>query len=213
MPYFIDNLPESAKITISGLTGGDIVGYLSDDISLSGMVRYSSPETSAMQNKASAMLNGASGMANLVGGGDIPQTQAKNVQGTVVKWQGNDNFEFELPLLFVATKEGDDVRTSPKRLLGAMYPDMQANPSFTDMLIAPNSFTTTVGSSVATGGVCSIRIGAWFRAPKLFLVDNSSFHFSKETMDDTGFPMWARGVVHFTSYRILTREEVESFLP
>jgi len=207
MGLHLDAVNKSAKIIVIGLQGGDIEGYLNQDISLSGATDWQMPEGSASQQKFSETVNNIKTVTNRFGG-NAAQTQYKNIIGTLMQWQGSQNYTITLPFLFVAMRAGEDVRSQVKILMGSLYPEISGSMDFFSKLKAPNSYTIK-GSNAE--GVCSIKIGKWFQSPKLFLLTGCDFTFSKETMSDTQYPLWAQGSASFMSYRLLGRSEVEGF--
>jgi len=87
MGLHLDAVNKSAKIIVIGLQGGDIEGYLNQDISLSGATDWQMPEGSASQQKFSETVNNIKTVTNRFGG-NAAQTQYKNIIGTLMQWQG-----------------------------------------------------------------------------------------------------------------------------
>lgn len=207
MALLIDSLNPEAKIIINGFLGGAVEGFLSQDFHITGAADYQTPEGSAAQQKFSDTVNSIKKTVNRFGGNSV-QTQLKNIHGTILDWQGTQNFQMTLPFLFVATRRAADVRTQVKIMMAALYPEIEGG-NFFGKLVAPNRYVS--GKAGTADGAVSIHIGKWFKTEQVFLINGCDFTFSKETMEDTGYPLWAQGSASFISYRLLGTKEVQGY--
>lgn len=216
MNFLVDILRqnENAKIIIGlpKIGGGEpresIVAYATDNFNFSGTPIYNTPgvEASTLQTQWSAAYNelmSAAGAWSQQTGKSFPNLQIKTLHSTISTWMYTDKLKFTLNLKFFALQPSDDVRIPVRRLVHCAYPIFSE--SVPAILFAPNGYDFTEKNCLA------IKIGKWFKTPPLFLLTDFRFSFSKETITN-GTPLYAEGSASFESYRILSADEVASFI-
>lgn len=135
------------------------------------------------------------------------------VVGTITAWQGTEKPQFDLGLLFVQTKDGEDIPEKSARGLSARcYPDfvdygvmMQRGPMGYKPMTTMAGKKYEPGAQDSMAGTCTLTIGKWLKAPGLVL-QNASFEYSKEC-SPSGSPLYAQGKVTLIPYRMITYKE------
>lgn len=223
MGLFIDEIVEhtDAKVIVSGLSdgGGPITGFAVDEFAIAGSAAYGSPFQNSMSQGVNDVANKVTTSVNAFAGvfgqsGPLPQIQMKNIVGSVVNWQSSPNLGLDVNFYFVAIRSGgsdqySDVRLPARRLVAATFPTIEGDKKFLSLLIPPNKYKA--GNINNVEGTLSLKIGKWFYAPKMFVLEAANFSFAKETTPD-GLPLFARGSIRLQSYRILGADEIEQFL-
>lgn len=216
MQFLVDILKqnENAKIIIGlpqvggGETRESIVAYAVENFNISGTPIYNTPgqEASSIQSGWSAGYNeigAAVGSWNKQTGGAIPNIQLKTLHSTISTWMNTEKLKFTLSLRFYALQPSDDVRIPIRRFIHCAYPIFST--SVPALIYAPNNYDFTEKNCLA------VKIGKWFKTPPLFLLNDFRFTISKETIPG-GNPLYAEGTASFESYRMLSADEVASFL-
>lgn len=138
------------------------------------------------------------------------QVMMKNVNQTINQWGGSERLSFVLPLVFVATKNTDDV-TAPILALNRMA-NANFNPSDAQILMqAPRGYS---GGPVVARGCLGFKYGQWFATPRIFVVRKFTPVFSKLTImgqDGKERPVMAAAQLDIEAYRLISGIEFNSF--
>lgn len=217
MKFFLDILRENenAKILIGFPKVGSagvretITAYIAGNLTIGGTAAYSEPGTEVYGDLAQSFNRGLNQVGALTAGMEsfgVPSMinrQFKTIQSTIATWTHSEKFIFTLNFRFYAFAKEDDVRVPVRRFLECVYPVFETE--VPGLVRAPNEYDFTMKSCL------SVRIGKWFRTPPLFIVKNTRWDMSKETITG-GNPLFAEGTVTFEAYRMLSAEEVSGFL-
>jgi len=190
-----------------------IIGFITDDMQVSGAAEYNAPFETAMA-KQSIRLNALTTLANDWFGAKIPQMQLKSRAHTVNMWVSSQRPSFLVSFLYPALREGEDIVDNVKYLVGATYPDAEDG-AMTTLLEAPNGYAVgaggaqdlTTGTSLA--GTWMLEYGRWFRATNLVL-RSASATMSKEITPYSG-PLYAKIDVTLEPYRLISAEEFHDY--
>ena len=157
----------------------------------------------AITNALNNVMTGGSNMYNILstfltgGGGGVTRPQIRDPQQTAVDWKGSGEFGLNLQLLLIALTPADDVRHSIYHLLRCVYPVID----YTGSLIIPPLGYAKVPmgeifhrKDVGVNGGLGIKIGDWFEAPPVFIMEAASFQASKE-QTPSGTPLYANGSI------------------
>lgn len=209
---------QSATGPLQGTNGSTInrnsvVGFVVDKFSISGTANYNSPLESAAQESLDTKLQAAqTSLKGLLGplADSLPNFSLKTVAQSVSIWTGSDRPSFNIPMAFIATRPGDDVRIDVRKLLRTTFPNF-SNAGLATTIHPPNNYrVTTEDGSVSATGTISVQIGRWFSAP-LQVMTNVDFQFSEVVTPD-GYPLYAVGTVTFTPFRTISADEIESYI-
>jgi hypothetical protein len=200
---------ENAKVIICFPTangGREAMSALASDVFyVEGSATYGEPGEDAyggIMKSANRFMNEIGALAGASGNGMINR-QFKTIQSTIATWANSDKFVFSLQLRFYATERTIDVRQNVRKFLECTYPLFESD--VPGMVHAPNNYDFTPNTCI------SVQIGKWFKTQPLFLIKNTRWAFSKETITG-GNPLYAEGSVQFMSYRMLSAKEVSNFL-
>lgn len=214
MELFLDSLRknENAKVIIGfpklGSPGvrESVTAYVTEETKLGGGARYSQPGDEAfggLNRMASDAMNDLGALAGGVLGKSFVNRQVRTVWSTIATWTGTDKFTFVLTFRFYAMQRGDDVRVPVRRFLECINPIFDTE--YPAMMQAPNAYDFTANTCLA------VKIGKWFKTPPLFIILDTNWQFSKETIKG-GNPLYAEGSARFQSFRQLSAEEISKFL-
>lgn len=138
--------------------------------------------------------------------------------GSIVAWNGASRPAWDIGLLFVHAKNGEDKPEEKVRVLNSRcYPKfikagitlMRTPMGYNPIDAMAADYTSGAASSLK--GTCVLTIGKWFKAPGL-VVTGSSFEFSKECAKD-GSPIYAQGKIQVQTYRMISyREYMDYFI-
>lgn len=200
----------NSQVLINGLSK-EIIAYTTQDLSFSLSAQWSGRNPNSYMNLANTMEQLGTELYNRVAGkrfGEITTGMTLDVAGSLLNYQGTENFGFTLPLYFIATKPDDDVRQRVGYLAEGVCPIFGKGGGGLGRIYSPNNYKK--GSNVNDiSGAVSIRIGKWFRTPKIFVIDNIDPNFSQVTIP-SGLPLYAQVSVKFRSARILSITEVKT---
>lgn len=196
---FIDELKNNphAKVVLNGILGGTVTGYITEDLTIQGGADYNSAGQHARLDDLNKFVTYGT---RIVG---ATQVQMKSIAATVVTWQGNDYFQFQLNMAFVATSPSDDVRDPVRKLMSAMYPKMGHVISH-----PPNEYIAKIESA---DNVISVHIGKWFTTPPMFVMRNCTAIMSKEVIK-SGLPLYSTATVDLQAFRQLSYDQVQGFI-
>lgn len=219
--YFIDDiiLSEYTKVTLYFNDGfmtapEKIEGFLVDDtFSLDATSNWSDLSEDG-HAQAAAKLAGSIGETVVSKGLALVGIGNKPVSSTVQQWDGSERPQFDVSLLFVHTKNDSNDRPENKAMFlnARCFPKIMSNIQAAPMGYKPILEILDIGQGeYQTGqlsrvtGTVTLKIGEWFMAPNLLLM-NSSFEFSKECAPDYS-PLYAQGKVQLTTARIISYVE------
>ncbi|HEC63781.1 MAG TPA: hypothetical protein ENI23_00640 [bacterium] len=210
--FEIDRLQNNvnAKITISGLprpkgAPATVTGFVQDNITIGGKNDYNKPGAGGAQQKLSQVASSVASVANIFGA-NMGQFQIMHLSQTVNAWVGSGKPQFQIPMLFLATKESDDVRVSVARIMDATYPTRSSIVT----LRAPLGYAVNPRTAAALRGTLAVRVGNYFRATRMLIIEQS-FKLSKEPIR-SGAPLYAEGSITIEPYRLLTAAEIKAFI-
>lgn len=193
--------------TIIALPGGvQVVGFIQNDIQISGGNDFNNPFENQAQNAINEKLQILQAVAGRFLGDKIRQFTIKTVDQSALFWTGSQIPTFNLQLAFVALREGDDIRDSVEKLYSAVMPtflDVKA----TSTINAPLGYLPR--GRVADGTITA-QIGTWFRASRL-VITNVDFTFSQETIEN-GSPLAAEGSIQLRPFRAISFNEFKSII-
>lgn len=193
--------------------------FLVDDFEFGGSSEYTEPSqgstllTEVIQQGAAIINSGISAVRPNAKAIQAPTT--RHIITTLSTYSGTDKLRLTIPLLFVATRESDNILESIKQLTLATYPKQFKG----GLISAPNNYALTAYSTrlnqqrglgiadVPSAGGISLSIGYWFKSKQVFLIKNFTSKISKATME-SGFPLYAEVSVELESYRVLFADEV-----
>ena len=199
-----------------------INGLLQGEFNISGGNQWNTPLASAALDSLSEKVNivkaAIQGGANLLGKKvDLgSQVQLKTLNQTNNFWTGSERPKFNIDLLFIALRRGDDIRDFIEPLYSAVYPSLGRGGIY---LKAPLGYN--VDGRGNPKGTFAIKLGSWFRATKQVMT-NVSFTYSQEMIpldgnpnsgiEPTKFaPLYARGSISFEPYRDITFREFKGY--
>lgn len=210
---YINNPNNQVVISFGG--GGIVTSFLIDDFNFQAGAAYNSEFEAALKSfryrganvdDASMLANLGITVANQALGTQYQQMRIIPPAATILSWSGNDRLSFTLPLMFVATKRDDDIRTPVRKLLRAVNP--QFDQTNLALVSAPNGYSASVGRE--TQGCVGIMIGQWFMTPRLFVLKGVHPTFSRAVIG-SGVPLYATCLVTLDAYRMLSAEEIDGF--
>jgi hypothetical protein len=207
------------RVLIVGADGHDVAeAFLMDDFQSSSSNEYS--DFSGLMEGVNSGLQAARAVAgignDLVTGGQanawLQQNIIQNVNQTVAVWNGSSKPSFSLPLMFVALNAQTDVRVPVTKLQRYTHPQFDATNRIGGLWItAPADYQAS--ANAAPRGVVGISIGTWFHAKPLFLIKSLQVTLSKTPLKGSGLPLWAKVIIEFESYRIVSYDEAVDFFP
>lgn len=205
----------------SGQGGERINALMQGEFTISGGNAFNNPLASTAQESLSEKINigkaAIESAANLAGkkvnlGSQI---QLKTLNQTSLFWTGSQKPTFNLDLLFIALRRGDDVRTQVESLYQTVFPTLGKGGVF---LRAPLGYNVN-GRGEATG-TFAVQLGQWFRATRQVMT-NVTFTYSQEMIpldgdpngaEPTKFaPLFARGSISFEPFRDITFREFQGY--
>jgi hypothetical protein len=204
----IDKLLNSvnSRILISDAPSNNIrvQGFMVSDFSISGGNSYTNIFGSSSQEIADSALKTATSLINFVSGktgiSDVKISERKlmAINSTIHSWVGSNRPSFNIPLIFVAIRESDDVRTPVKSLTKSVYPTEDGI-----FMIAPLGYDGT------GGGTVSIQIGKWLMIHGL-VVTSMNATFSQQVIK-SGLPLYAKVDITFEPYKLPTVKDVDGY--
>jgi hypothetical protein len=195
----------NAKIIITLPPSGVVNCFIKEDFAVGASAQYGNADETNM-GLGGQVEGMASKMMSNVRGKVLGRTSVSKIQ-TILDWTGTGPFEFELPVVFIATRPEDDVRTKVNAVMDRVFPEEGSIGTYT----APGGYTPNRGTG-APSSVCGVQIGKWFRSVGMLLVSSASFTYSKETIS-SGNPLYADGTIGFTTYRDITAKDFRGFFP
>lgn len=197
-----------------------IPALLQGEFTVSGGNAFNNPLASSAQANLSEKLNvgkaAIESVANIAGR-EVnlgSQIQLKTLQQTALFWTGSEKPRFNIDLLFIAMRRGDDVREFVEPLYQTVFPTLGEGGVF---LRAP--FGYSVDGKGNASGTFAVQLGQWFRATRQVMT-SVSFTYSQEmvplngspTQEPTQFaPLFARGSISFEPYRDITFREFQGY--
>jgi hypothetical protein len=191
-----------------------VKGFVTQDINIGGSVNWGTlGGLEMLQNMGDWLNKAGSALNSFKEGADVPQFQLKALKTTQLNYAGTNQFEMSIPLVFVAYKQGDDVRLPVAALKQAIYPTIPKISNFETKMIAPLGYTAgSIGTKAGVIGAIALKIGQWFEIPiRLMLISNADFTFSKEVTSN-GTPLYAQGQITLVASRAISSEEMNQFL-
>lgn len=193
--YIYDN---EGTFVVSALIVGDVdlKGNASWDSSFSG--------GTAVTEMFNAGIGAGSHIMNTMGalgtGSYVTKPHLRTPEQSVVDWRASGEFSLNLQLMFISLTPKEDIRIPIYNLMKCVYPIVIAGGMF---VIPPlyyakrpmNSMGEEYGGvNRGTQGCVGIKIGDWFEAPPVFVVDSVSINMSKE-QTPAGLPLYGNGMV------------------
>jgi len=220
----IDN--PNAQIVIAGSGLGRIVGYIEDDIRISGSNDYSTPlDMQQMQNLQENVRLWGAAIETVIS--KIPRLQALTkdlnysfqfAQQSTEMWTGSEKPIFSINLTFVSTKKGDDVRKIVSKLYRTVFPighlvnvPIKKGTSIQTMILTPPLNYKVSAEAQAISGTINVKVGQWFYATKQ-IMKRVDFKFSKEVLEN-GTPLYAQGSIEFMPFRQPSINEFLGYFP
>jgi hypothetical protein len=198
---------EHNRIAISGR--GEVVTAVSADTQFGISVTYDSPMEQIKQQIKQAIRGSLGSVAGTVVG-LVEQTATNQVfsKATSTKlWTGTDAPTMSTTLLFIAVNNSDNVLAKANTLAKFVLPTGD------NVLDPPNLYRggSLTGTELGVQGALSVRIGKWFKATNMFLIDGDfSPTISKEVLP-SGLPLYVSIELKLTAYRMVTADEWVSF--
>ena len=121
-----------------------------------------------------------------------------NLQQSSKQWVGAETPVFNIDMVFIALRGGDDVVTKVHQLYETCFPGGQTSIA----TISPPLDYTVGDKGGSASGTITVQLGRWFRATQQ-IMQSVNFTFSKETTPDGG-PLYARGSIEFTPFKAIT---------
>lgn len=184
-------------------SNGVVKGFITSDFTVSGGSDWNDPSsTSDLLEKGNRAWSSFTQAANALGTSFANQ-RVVSTMDSVYTWQGSKRPSFTVDLIFVAVREGDDVRDPARRLLAAAYPDRSGL-----SLTAPGGYTTDAfGRATNT---CILKVGKWFLSRDLVIEDVTA-NFSKAILK-SGLPKHCMLTVSFSPYRVPDKDTMSGYL-
>lgn len=199
------------------LLGSDVVtGCVTNDTTIDASVSWNDPMSGIIEKAKNALSDQLGGMTKVAydAARAVSPIQAQPIATTIKAWVASQGPTLSLPLLFLATKPGDDVRDPINKIMKYVLPTNSMG-----LMIPPGGYKNVAltggGSDTGTApdGVITIQIGRWFSAKQIMIISGSSSPtFSKEVIS-SGLPLWASITPTFTPYRAITYDDWLSFFP
>jgi hypothetical protein len=201
----------NARIIIEGSETWVITGFIIDDVRIGGRANWSAGRQPLLLGTITEGLAGVKKYLEAFNAARTKQFRLESVLGSQLGWSGSENLQITLNLMFFARRPGDDVRLKARQLYEAVYPSIpQGVSTWTTKLFPPRGYKT--GNVNDTIGGFSLRIGQWFHISKrIMVISDVDFTYSKETIAG-GYPLYATGAVTLQASRIISAEEMNSFL-
>jgi hypothetical protein len=204
---------QHARVRIVGLgdkTQFGVTAFLADELNLSGSNDFSD---AALQQGQQESLNDTlqklqavvGGVASQFGYDSVPSFTLKTLEQSVSTWKGAERPSFSLRVLFVATRETDDVTTQVNGLYRSVFPSFKSV-GVASVVLPPLNY---LPQGITARGTVLVEIGKWFRATGL-IIKSVNFKFSKSVLA-SGKPIYADGTVQFQAYRVLSYEDVSGW--
>ena len=194
-----------------------VQGCVMHDTAFSGTVTWNDPLTQIAdaikgglsQAISSKLGNLAGGMAKAVMDAS-PQTFG--VHQTVKSWVASTGPNLTLPILFLATDIGQDVREDVNAIMEHVWP------TGWEPLNPPGGYQNSIGAalSAASGnvaGTISIKIGKWFSCVNMMLIYGDPVLVYSKEVTPRGNPLWASMTITFMPYRAINFDDWKSFFP
>ncbi|QJT70938.1 hypothetical protein GR7B_00140 [Vibrio phage vB_VcorM_GR7B] len=189
------------------LTNGSltVTGYLEQDFEVGGSAVYDNPFEQFLDDK-SAKLQQAAAIGNQFGMTDMSSFQLKSRLNTISLWTGSERPTFNIPFTLVRKRATDQPVTAvTSQLTSYLYPIAESG--LEGLLSAPGGYATAEGGSAT--GTWTLKIGRWFRATGLILLNASFTHSKAVTTDDS--PLYATGTVSMQPYRMISASEFRNY--
>lgn len=200
----IDDLKNNpnAKVVVKYWGGEQVVGFITQNLTVGGASEFNNPFESAMAESATSLINKAIATGNSLMGMNKSQLSLKSLEQTVSTWSGSKKPDFQIEILLLAYRNPSTVIADAKKLLRCVYPKKAGL-----VVEAPLGYT---GHFNSPGGTVSVYIGKWFRAWNQ-IVTSVNVEFSKEVISD-GTPLYARCDFHFEPWRLPDWGTVASYI-
>lgn len=214
--FDIDGLRENEYVKVMIILPGTpqipVSGYITQDFAFNIGTEYSSSADSSADtlNQGMAAVGAARDLAAAagIGGGAGSQKVIRDMTQTVEKFSGFKKPTFTIPMVFIATKPTDDVRSQVRSLFASAFPNFTGDISRL-VMEAPFGYHSDPVSLKATN-TCSLQVGKWFRANNLLITD-VAITFSKEVIR-SGAPLYSKVDVTLIPYRLPTLDEALSYI-
>jgi hypothetical protein len=210
MALFIEGVEvTNNRIIINGVKGAPkdyVLGYITAPLSFNSTADFGAIGQQSYENVLTQFSASVTSILNRFMKGKRRIDYIRGIQNTVLTWSGTENFAFDIQMLFVATKETDDIRKPVTDMMVACVPDFNEEELVTFLVKAPNDYSAT--NLKDAFGVVSVNIGTWFRSGKKFVITSVSPTFSKEVIASSGLPIYAEMGVRFQSFRVLSPREI-----
>lgn len=169
---------------------------------------FNQPSVNAAQQGLSGAVNGIKNALNSLFNTQFIQERIQHPGQTINSWIGSRRPVFNVPLVFVAIRPGDDVRESIKILSRAVTPTIVGT-GLGQRYRAPLSYSVDLASATALGGTITMEIGRWFRATGLVMKDMSSNISNIPT--PSGLPLMAEATVTLEPFKAVTFRDIEGY--
>lgn len=193
----------NAQIQIAG-GGIKVDGFVSSDISIGGGNSFNNPLESMAQQSLSETLQGLQSVASKFG--YTGNFTLRSLEQSVLTWTGADIPNFTLRVVFIAIREGDDVRKKALELYKTVYPTSKTAGAAT-LIVPPLQY---LPSGLNARGVFTVKVGKWFKAYNQ-VMQNVSFSFSKEVTSN-GSPVYCEGEISFRPFRTVTSDTIRQYM-
>jgi len=213
---------QNARVVIDIGRGGGrpIVGFMQSEISVNGSNEFNTLFDTSTQESITTLTNKARQIAQSgrvqqfiqdspAQVEDLRNVSLINVAQTIQEWTASTRPTFSINILFIAIRNGDDVRVPATKLLSTVYP----NKTTGGFLSAPNNLTPTAPNRP---GVGAVEIGKWFRAPGIIFKEvNNTFSNQVIRLDSEGSdtaPLYCISTIQFQPFRQPTFSEISKYL-
>lgn len=200
-----------------------VSGLMVNDFNVGGNSHFSRPgsgSSNPFQDAANKAIeagvnlsNIGKGMGGIFGGGGAGFTkpQIKSPWQTVMDWSDSGAFSLTIDMLLLALTPNENIRECVYQLLRCVYPEILG---YGTLIVPPLQYSRVPAqganfASNGTWGCVGIKIGDWFEAPPVFVVESANFAMSKEQTPPTaafpneGSPLYANGQLVVTCSHIV----------
>lgn len=191
------------KVTIGGLYGGSISGVLNAPMPIAGSNEFESAKVALSKLPLVGSLFAAgSSVSDVIKASGNDTTMS--VEQTRKIWQESRTPQLSIELTFwhidSHSPSNDKPLNKVRRIYSALFPTKRDE--FLVQAPLGYKFTNSQGDAV---GTLNLRIGQWFRASGLVMID-ANFTPSLEVASD-GTPLYFTGSVTLEPYKMITYEE------
>lgn len=200
---------------VANIYGGDVnvEGFLLSPLQLDSAVQWSSPLEEILRQKAgqaAGMIPGKFG--DLIGAG-MGMGMASQLSPTSLplwtstkNWMASNGPTLPLTLLFIAVDEDTDVTLPVKNLSIGTHSKSEGGVAQTP----PNGYVYGMGTEPKTEGTLSVKLGSWFHAKNLYLIDSMTVSFSQQVLVGSGKPLYSEVQLQMSPYRMIDRDEYQA---